>query len=232
MDNFLQRAVIEPLERFLERILQFLPNLLSFILILVSGIVLGFFLKIFFSKFFRAIRLDGFSERSGMADILQKGGIMEPVSLILSRLIGWLTVTIFVFISLRSLDIPAIEQILERFILYLPNVFVAALILFFGYLLSNFLGRAALIAAVNAGWQVSGLAGKLVKLTVFLLAVTMALEQLGIGRGTIVIAFAIIFGGVVLALSIAFGLGGRDIAKDYLERKIKGEEKKDEISHL
>jgi len=66
-----------------------------------------------------------------------------------------------------------------------------------------------------------------------LLAVTMALEQLDIGRGTIVIAFAIIFGGIVLALAIAFGLGGRDIAKEYLEKKIKGEEeKKDEISHL
>ena len=128
---------------------------------------------------------------------------------------------------------PAIEQILERFFLYLPNIFVAVIILFFGYLLSNFLGRAALIAAVNAGWKVSGLVGRLVKLTVFLLAVTMALEQLDIGRGTIVIAFAIIFGGIVLALAIAFGLGGRDIAKEYLEKKIKGEEeKKDEISHL
>ena len=60
----------------------------------------------------------------------------------------------------------------------------------------------------------------------------MALEQLGIGSNTIVIAFAISFGGVVLALSIAFGLGGRDIAKDYLEKKIKGEERKDEISHV
>jgi len=232
MDNFLQRVIIEPLELFFERFLQFLPNFFSFILIVISGIVLGFVLKTFFVKFFRAIRLDGLSERSGMAEILQKGGIKEPTSLILSRLIGWLTVTIFVFISLQSLNVPSVEQILERFILYLPNVFVAAVILFFGYLLSNFLGRAALIAAVNAGWRVSGLTGRLVKLTVFLLAVTMALEQLGIGRETIVIAFAIVFGGIVLALSLAFGLGAKDIAKDYLEKKIKGEEKRDDISHL
>jgi hypothetical protein len=74
--------------------------------------------------------------------------------------------------------------------------------------------------------------GRLVKLTILLLAVTMALEQLGIGRGTIIISFAIIFGGIVLALAIAFGLGGRDIAKEYIEKKIKGDEKKDEISHL
>jgi hypothetical protein len=233
MNNFLQRVIIEPFDRFSERVLHFLPNLLSFILIFISGIVLGFILKTILLKLFRVIKLDKFSERSGMVEALKKSGIKEPVSLILSRLVGWLTVIIFLILSLRSLDVPAIEQILERFVLYLPNIFVATIILFFGYLLSNFLGRTALIAAVNAGWKVSGLMGRLVKLTVFLLAVTMALEQLGIGRSTIVITFAIIFGGVVLALAIAFGLGGRDIAKDYLEKKIKGEEeKKDEISHL
>ncbi len=233
MNNFLQRVIIEPFDRFSERVLYFLPNFLSFILIFTSGIVLGFVLKTILLKLFRVIKLDKFSERSGMVEALKKSGIKEPVSLILSRLIGWLTVIIFSILSLGSLDVPAIERILERFVLYLPNIFVATIILFFGYLLSNFLGRTALIAAVNAGWKVSGLTGNLVKVTVFLLAVTMALEQLGIGRSTIVITFAIIFGGVVLALAIAFGLGGRDIAKDYIEKKIKGEEeKKDEISHL
>jgi len=164
--------------------------------------------------------------------MIKKGGVKEPLSLILSRFISWITIISFSILSLRSLNVPVIERILERFILYLPNVFVAAVILFLGYLLGNFLGRAALIASVNAGIKLSGLIGRFVKLTIFLLAVTMALEQLGIGRETIVIAFAIIFGGIVLALAIAFGLGGRDTAKDYIEKKVKGEEKKDEISHL
>lgn len=232
MSNFLQKVIIEPFDKFLDKVLHFLPNLLSAVLILILGIVLGVILKAIFLRIFRAIRLDKFSERYGVVEILQKGGVKEPVSLIISRLIGWLTIISFLIISLRFLNVPAIERILERFILYLPNVFVAAIILFFGYLLSNFIGRAALIAAVNAGMKISGLIGRFVKLTVFLLAVTMALEQLGIGRGTIVVAFAIIFGGIVLALAIAFGLGGKDIAKDYLEKKMKDEEKKDEISHL
>ncbi|MEW6417657.1 MAG: hypothetical protein AB1480_06005 [Nitrospirota bacterium] len=232
MNNLFQKIIIEPFDKFLEKLLQFLPNILSSILILLSGIILGLILKALFQRFFHAIKLDKFSERSGVVEMLQKGGVKEPLSFILSKLISWVIIISFLFLSLQSLNIPTIERVLERFILYLPNVFVAAVILLFGYLLSNFLGRAALIAAVNAGWKVSGLIGRLVKLTVFLLAVTMALEQLGIGRETIVIAFAIIFGGVVLAIAIAFGLGGRDIAKEYLEKKIKGEEKKDEISHL
>ncbi|MFH1015146.1 MAG: hypothetical protein V1762_04430 [Nitrospirota bacterium] len=232
MNNFLQRVIIEPFERFFEKVLQFLPDFLSAILIFALGIVLGLILRAVFLRFFRTIKLDKFSERSGMVEIIQKGGIKEPVSLILSRIIGWLTIISFSILSLYSLDVPAIGQILERFLLYLPNVFVAAVILFFGYFLSNFLGRATLIASVNAGLKASGLIGKFVKLTVFLLAVTMALEQLGIGRGTIVIAFAITFGGIVLALAIAFGLGGRNIAKDYLETKLLKGEEKDDIEHL
>lgn len=232
MNNFLQRVIIEPFERFFEKVLQFLPDFLIAILIFALGIVLGLILRAVFLRLFRTIKLDKFSERSGMVEIIQKGGIKEPVSLILSRIIGWLTIISFSILSLYSLDVPAIGQILERFLLYLPNVFVAAVILFFGYFLSNFLGRATLIASVNAGLKASGLIGKFVKLTVFLLAVTMALEQLGIGRGTIAIAFAITFGGIVLALAIAFGLGGRNIAKDYLEKKLLKGEEKDDIEHL
>lgn len=232
MNDFFQKVIIEPFNKLLEKIQNFLPALLSSILIFIAGIALGLIFRIIFLRFFHAIKLDKFSERSGVVEMLKKGGIKDPVSLIVSRLIGWLTVISFSIISLRSLDIPAVEQILEKFILYLPNIFVAVIILFLGYILGNFLGRAALIASVNAGIKLSGLIGRFVKLTIFLLAVTMALEQLGIGRGTIVIAFAIIFGGIVLALAIAFGLGGRDIAKEYLEKRIKGEEKKDDIQHL
>jgi hypothetical protein len=233
MNNFLQTVVIEPFNRFLEKVLTFLPDLLSSIFIFISGIFLGLILKTIFLRVFRAIRIDRFSERSGFAEMLRRGGIKEPISLLISRIIGWLTIISFSILSLRSLNVPAIERILEKFILYLPNVFVAAVILFIGYLLGNFLGRTALVAAVNAGMKLAGLIGRLVKLTVLLLALTMALEQLGIGRKTIVISFAIIYGGIVLALAIAFGLGGKDVAKEYLEKKIKGEEeKKDEISHL
>jgi hypothetical protein len=232
MNDLFNKVIVEPLDRFLNRLIQFLPDILTSAFIFISGIVLGLIFRKLFLRFFNTIKVDKFSEKYGFVEMLKKGGIKEPVSIIISRLIGWLTIIIFSIVALRTLNVPAIERILEKFFLYVPNIFVAAVILFTGYLLSNFIGRAALIASVNAGLKVSGLVGRLVRLTIFLLAITMALEQLGIGRGTIVIAFAIIFGGVVLALSIAFGLGGRDIAKEYLEKKIRGEEKKDEISHL
>jgi len=225
-------VIIEPFERFFEKVLQFLPDFFSAILIFAFGIVLGFILRAISLRLFRTIKLDKFSERSGVIELLRKGGIKDSVSVLLAKVIGWITIVIFAVISMRELEIPTVERLFESFLLYLPNVFVAALILLFGYLLGNFFGRAALIASVNAGIKISGLIGRFVKFTVFILSGTMALEQLGIARGTIIISFAIIFGGIVLALAIAFGLGGRDIAKEYLEKKVKGEEKKDEINHL
>lgn len=230
--NTFERLVIEPFERFFEKIVQFLPNLLTSLLLLIVGIAVAGLVRSVFGRLFHALHIDKYVERIGLTESLNKGGIKEPVSLMLSKSLGWITLFAFLIMSLRALDVPSVEELLERFFLYLPNIFIAALVLLFGHMLSNFLGRAALIASVNAGLKVSGLVGKFVRLTVFLLALTMSLEQLGIGSGTIIIAFAIIFGGIVLALSIAFGLGGRDIAKEYLERKIRGEEEKDEINHI
>jgi hypothetical protein len=227
-----ERVIIEPFERLYEQILQFLPNFLAALLLFIVGLAIGWLLRVISSRIFRTLKLDRFAESLGLKEVLNKGGIKNPLSEILARIISWITIITFTIISLRALEIPTVEGLLERFLLYLPNVFTAALILFFGYLLSNFLGRAALIASVNAGFKVSGLIGKLVKLIVFILSLTMSLEQLGIGSSTIVVAFAIVFGGIILALALAIGLGGRDIAKEYLEKKLKNEEKKDEINHL
>lgn len=232
MGEFFHRVTVEPFGRFLEGVIEFLPNLLSAILILAAGIAVSMLLKAVLLRVFRVLGLDRLLEHFGMAEVLRKGGVKESLSQLVSKFLAWLTFIVFIIISLYALNIPTVEQILGRFLLYLPNVFVAAIIMFFGYLLSNFMGRAALIAAVNAGSKISGLIGKFVKFTVFILAATMALEQLGISRGTVIITFAIIFGGIVFALALSFGLGGKEIAESYLERKLKGEDKEDVIRHL
>jgi len=234
--NFLQRIIIEPFESSYEKFLTFMPNFLTSLALLIVGIVLGALLRMVFLRMFRAINLDKAAERLGLFEMLLKGGIRESLSAFIARIIGWLTIFTFAVVALQTLKIPTVEHLLERFFLYLPNVFTAAVILLFGYLFSNFFGRAALIASVNAGLRKAGMVGKFVKFTVFILSATMALEQLGIGRETVLIAFAIVFGGIVLALAIAFGFGGKEIAKNYLERNIReekeGEETRDDIHHL
>ena len=124
--NTLERVFIEPFESFYEKVLQFLPSLLTSLLLLAVGIVLGRLLKVIFGKVLKTIKLDKFADKLGMMEVLRKGGIKEPLSVLLSRIVGWITVVIFVVISLRALEVPIVERLLERFLLYVPNVFVAA----------------------------------------------------------------------------------------------------------
>ncbi|MDD2336263.1 MAG: hypothetical protein PHD01_06775 [Geobacteraceae bacterium] len=231
--EFVQRLFIDPFNRFLDNLLHFLPNFLTAVVILFAGLLIGALLKMFFGRLFRAVAIDGLCERAGMTQLLCKSGIKDPLSLLLAKIIGGVTVAVFAVIAIQTISVPAVDQLLGRFFLYLPNVFVALTVLFVGYLLSNFLSRAALIASVNAGVRLSGLVGRFVRYIILIMSVTMALEHLGIGSETVIIAFTIVFSGVVLAFALAFGLGGRDVAREYLERKLKGAEtEEDDISHL
>lgn len=231
MDNFMQRALTEPFTSFIDKVIKFLPNFLTALLVLLVGILAAVVVRIALARTFKFAGVDKLSERSGLAEIIRKSGIKEVLSVILARAIAWIMVITFLVVALSLLDIPALERLLERFLIYLPNVFVASIILLFGFVFGNFLGRTSLIAAVNAGSRIAKLIGRSVKFTVYLLALTIALEQLGIGKETVLIAFAILFGGVVLALALAFGLGGRKLAREYLEKKLKGGDG-DDIQYL
>ncbi|MEW5745170.1 MAG: hypothetical protein AB1805_07025 [Nitrospirota bacterium] len=227
-----ERFIIEPAERFLEKVALFLPNLFSSLLILAVGACAAWLTKHIVLRILRMMKLAELSERSGVEGLLLKGGIREPFAAVAGRLAGWLVFSIFILISLSTLTVPAVERLLERMLLYLPNLFVALAIVVIGVLLANFFGRAALIASVNAGLAMAGLIGKTVKLAVFLFTLSVALEQLGIGKETVLLAFGILFGGVVLALALAFGLGGREAAQSYIEKKLFSEEERDDIHHL
>jgi hypothetical protein len=132
--------------------------------------------------------------------------------------------------------VAATQTFIAQFFNYLPHLFAAILILVVGYLIAIFLGQAALIAAVNAQMESAKLLSRTVRWFIIILALTMALYHLGVAEKIIVSAFTIIFGGMVLALAIAFGWGGRELAKDFLERLSKRRERgggeKDQISHI
>lgn len=227
------RIITEPLKDFFQRLIEFLPNLLSAIIIFIIGLVLGWILKYIIFQLSKLLHLDGLCYKIGITEAFGKVGIKETPAKLLSRLFYWLVVIIFIIIALHALRVPAIEELLGEFFLYLPNIFVAAILIIIGYILGNFLGRAALIAAVNAGMRFASLLSKGVKTIIILFAFAMALEQLGIGRDTVVVAFTILFGGIVIALSLAFGLGGKDLAKEYLEKRLKGKtEEKDDLTHI
>lgn len=234
MKNIFDRIFTGPLNDFVRTLGEFLPNLLSALTILILGLIIGKVLRVVTVKSFRILSADSFFQRIGISRVFEKGGLREPPSVFIAKVFFWLVVAVFFTIALYTLNVPAFDVLLQRFLLYLPNFFIAVLIITIGFLLGNFVETAVLIASVNAGIKFSKLLSKGVKLIIVLLASTMALEQLGIGHDTVIITFVLILGGIILALSLAFGLGARDIAKNYMEEKLTGEDKEDKnnIEHL
>jgi small-conductance mechanosensitive channel len=217
--------LLEPLQRFIKNVTGFLPYLLISIILIILGFLVAWLLRKIVIRVAQLLSIDRLSQKLGLSQVLEKSRIGQTLSGLIGSAVYWVVLLTFIIMGLDSLKIPAVAELMTEFWLYLPNIIA-------GYLLGNFLGRAALIAAVNAGFAVSGLVSKFVKFTVFIMSATMALELLGIGKDTVLVAFAIIFGGVVLALSIAFGLGGRDAAKEYMEKILKERTDEDDIHHI
>jgi hypothetical protein len=123
---------------------------------------------------------------------------------------------------------------LSQFFSYIPRFISAAIILAIGYVFSGFIRRTVLIAAANSGFHYAKILADAIHILLLVLISAMVMEQLQIAPGIVLAAFSIIFGGIVTALAIAFGVGGIDAARRIIERDStqKREEKKDEIEHI
>ncbi len=229
-------AVVESFNKFLGKVVTFFPNLLAMITIFIIGFVIAWIVKKVLFSFLRAVQFDRASERWGLTLLLAQRGVTYTPAQLLSRFFYWLILLVTLILGINALEVAATQQVISQFFNYLPNLFAALLLLVIGYLIAGFVGQTILIAAVNAQMESARLMARSVRGFIILLSWTMALYHLGIAEKVIVAAFSITFGGIVLALAIAFGWGGRDLAKEFLERhykrREKGEEGKDDLSHL
>ena len=122
-------------------------------------------------------------------------------------------------IGISAFDVTLTSQFVERLFTYLPHVFAALILIVVGNFVARFLSRSVLIGAVNMNLQYARLLSAGVKWMVLVVTLAMALDHLAIGGRIVYLAFAILFGGIVLALSLAVGLGSKDIISRSLERE-------------
>ncbi len=234
MGNFIVQSMTQTFSNFYELVAHFLPHLLAMLIIMVLGLLVAFVLKWVLRGALRLARFRELCDRSGLNPLMQKLAL-PPADDLLGRLVFWVVWVAFILLAIDALGITALHEQIARFIQFLPQIFVALLVLFVGLLAANFFSRATLLAAANANYPSARLLSNLVRFLIAILAVTMALEQLGLGRNAVIIAFSIAFGAIMLGLAIAFGLGGRDLARHILEREFmekKKEEEEDEVSPL
>jgi Mechanosensitive ion channel, conserved TM helix len=220
-------------QNFEHMLAEFLPRFIVMLIIILFGWLVAYVLKFILRAILKITPIDRVSEEAGASRLLRRADL-PSVSELLSRALFWVVWLGFIVVAVSVLEIVSLQQQISNLIGLLPQIFVAFFVIFIGFLAANFFSRAVLLASVNAGLPSPRLLSETVRIVVGLLALSMALEQIGLGRQTILIAFSMVFGGLMLGLAIAFGMGGRDLAKRTLEKHFlhEGKENEDEPSPL
>ncbi len=232
MSDFLA-LILEPLKEVYSKFVKFFPNLLAMLIILLIGVLVARILRAVLLRLLKVIKFDSWSDRMGLTSVMRKGDLWAKPSAAVGAFVYWLLIIAALMAGFSALNIEAVDRLIAHLILYLPRVLSAVLILVFGYIVTGFISRAVLISAVNKGYHFAKLLAEAVRLLLIVLFVAMALEQLQVAPGIVVAAFSIMFGGIVLALAIAFGVGGIDAARKIIEKETeKKEEGKKDIEHI
>ena len=178
-------------------------------------------------------RFDALARRCGAADILAKAEL-PPASNLAASLVFWLVFLSFLLAGVQALGFAGLEGLLVAFLRLIPNFVLALVILALGVLVANFVWRATLLAAVNASMPSARLVSGAARFMIVVVAVAMALEQIAIARTVLLTAFTMAFGAVMLAMAIAFGIGGGPIARRLLESQFPEKRRPDaaDDSHL
>jgi hypothetical protein len=232
MSTLWQEAMLEAFRETTFRMAHLMPKLLALLTFLALGFAVGWVVKFLILRVLLAFRFDAWCERLGGPSFVKAGRNQRPSSLV-GRLSFWLVFLLFAFMGVDALDLTATANMMSVIIGFLPDMLVAVLLLLFGVVLANFIAEAALIATVNAQIQEARIIANLIRWGILIFTAAMVLTQLGIAKEIVVAAFSITFGGIVLALAIAVGLGGRNIARDILEQKFRRKKvEQDEMSHI
>jgi hypothetical protein len=234
MRDIIISELTQAFQQMARDIAHYLPRLIVMLIIALVGWVIAYLLKFLVRSLLRLTKFSKLSENAGATQLLHQAALPSATELV-SRFVFWIAWAGFVLLGVSVLGIAGLDEYISRFFFFLPRLFVALVILFFGLVAASFLSRAALLAAVNANFRSSRMLSISVRFIVIIFALSMAFEVVGVAEETMLIAFATVFGAAMLGLAIAFGLGGQDLARKFLEKKLapqNREDREDELSPL
>ncbi|GAC1425274.1 MAG: hypothetical protein PVS3B3_19570 [Ktedonobacteraceae bacterium] len=210
-------AVVTSFAAALALLFTFVPRLLGFLVILLVGYIVATALSKAVTFLLRKVGFDRFSTRIGLTRLEQQMGIKMDAAGILGRVVYWFIFLIFLVPAVDSLGLTAVSALLGQVVAYIPNVFVAILILFLGTLAATFV--ADIVRGMASGSSVGNpnVFANIARYAILGFVAIVALEQLNIGAALLNILFTAIMGAAALAFGLAFGLGGRDAAKRFVE---------------
>ena len=218
----LSPAVLEPGRAFVARVAAFLPSLFAALLVFLVGWLLAKAVRLLVFRFLLAVRFDVASEKAGIDDILVRAELRQSPAELVALLAQWLVLLIGLMTAVNTLGLSSVSDLLNHVLLYIPKVIAAVVVLILGLFFANVLAGVVRAAAANAGMGEADVLGALARYAIVSFTVAVTLEELGIGAELVRSAFVILFGAVALGLALAFGLGCKDLAREWMVRYLDG----------
>jgi hypothetical protein len=210
--------LLDPARAFLVQIGQFLPRLGVALGILVGGWLIAKTVRFAVSRGLRAINFQVLTERAGVDRFLRDGGIAADGIAIFAGLAYWLTLLLALLVAFNSLGLNYATELVRQVVLFVPKVFVALLVIAFGAYFARFVRDSVNAYLRNVGVSDADLLGHIAQYAIVAFVLLIAIDQLDFGGRLVQTTFLIVLGGIVFALALAFGLGGRERAAALLER--------------
>ena len=216
MDRF--DVMLEPARAFLVQVADFLPRLALAGVVLIVGWLIAKTVRFAIARGLRAVNFNVLTERAGIDGFLRDGGLQVDAVEILAVLCYWIVILAALVIGFNLMGLAYITDLLGRVLLFVPRVLVALLVLAFGAYFAKFVANAVTAYCRNVHMQDADLLGRLAQYAILAFVVLIALDQVGIAGDLVRQTFLIVLAGIVFALALAFGLGGREWAAEFLER--------------
>jgi flagellar biosynthesis protein FliQ len=209
--------LIEPARAILHEIGAFLPRLLVAVLVVIGGWLVAKVARFAVTRALRAINFHVLTERAGLDGFLRQGGVTGDTTTIFGWLVYWLVILAALLIAFNGLGLTYITDLLGRVVWFVPKVFVALLVIAFGSYFARFVGDTVTTYCRNIKLQDAAFFGKLAQYAIMVFVILIALDHISVGGDIIRQSFLVILGGIVFALALAFGLGGKDWAAERIE---------------
>jgi hypothetical protein len=189
-----------------------IPRVIGFLVILIIGWFIAGLLAAAVAKLLRAVRFNDLAQRSGFTDFVRNMGITTDASGVLANIVKWFVRLIVLVVAFDALGLPAVSEVLQQFLMWIPNLVVAMVVLIIGGLAANALSRLVRGATAQADFGNPDLLANIARIAVWAFAIVVAVNQIGIATTLVNTLFMGLVGALALALGLAFGLGGRDTA--------------------
>jgi hypothetical protein len=210
--------LLDTTREFLHQIATFLPKLVLALAVLVVGWLLAKAVRFAVERGLRAVNFNVLTERAGTDHFLQQGGLRGDTTTLFGLFAYWVVILAALIIAFNGLGLTYITDLLQRVELFAPKVLVAMLVVVFGSYFARFVGEAVYTYCVDAQIPDGDILGKIARYLIMTFVVMIALSQVEVGGDIVQRTFLIILAGLVLALALAFGLGGKEWAAAMLER--------------